>query len=136
MGKLGRDPEFFKYVNVPVAVSIKERVDRGIMNIPAYENPYVDFILNGNFKYALPFYLRKENFQIIKERIDRIEIVLGPVEKCLNQEYDGFNISDIFEYMSYDEFKKIYGMIIRCAKKGARIVLEEYACSKGMPTRI
>ncbi len=133
MGNLGRDPEFFKYVTEPVAKSIKMRVDRGIMNIPAKENPYVDFILNGNFKYTLPFYLRKENFDIIKERLDRIEIVLGPVETCLNRKYDGFNISDIFEYMSYEEFKKIYGMILKCAKKGAKIVYRNMLARRECP---
>ena len=133
MGHLGRDPEFFRYVNEPVAVNIKWRVDRGIINVPASDNPYVDFILHGNFKVCLPYYLRKKNFQKIKDRLDRIKIVQGPVEKALILRYDGFNLSDIFEYMDYNSFKNIYGQILRSAKKGARIVYRNMLAPRESP---
>uniref|UniRef100_A0A7C4YHU6 DUF3419 family protein n=1 Tax=candidate division WOR-3 bacterium TaxID=2052148 RepID=A0A7C4YHU6_UNCW3 len=121
MGKLGRDPEFFKYVSEPIADSIKKTVDRGIINVPASDNPYIDFIFHGNYKLTLPFYLKEENYEIIKKNLEKIIIIQGPVEKGLNSEYDGFNLSDIFEYIDYNSFRNIYKMVLMCSKKGSRI---------------
>ncbi len=138
MGHLGRDPEFFRYVDVPVAENIKKVVELGLINIPAWENPYVDFILHKNFTLTLPYYLRKENLRIIKKNIDRIEVVEGPVEKGLEKarKFDGFNLSDIFEYMDYNTFSGLYAKIIEKSKRGTRLLYWNMLADRNCPENL
>jgi S-adenosylmethionine-diacylglycerol 3-amino-3-carboxypropyl transferase len=135
MGRLGRDPEFFNYVEVPVANNIKNRVDQGLVNLPANENPYVDFILNGNFKHILPHYLREENFNIIKSNLDKLIVVEGSVEKGLKKKFsfDGYNLSDIFEYLDYNTFEGIYKSLLKSGKKGCRFVYWNMLAERHIP---
>jgi len=124
MGKLGRDPEFFKYVEDDVASNILKRTKHACTLIPTYSNPYFHFIFTGKFKpHALPFYLRKENFKAIKENINQVQPLLGNVKTCLNEniKFDAFNLSDIFEYMNMSEFREELSNIRSMASKNARI---------------
>ncbi|KPA14012.1 S-adenosylmethionine:diacylglycerol 3-amino-3-carboxypropyl transferase [Candidatus Magnetomorum sp. HK-1] len=124
MGRLGRDPEFFKYVEDDVASSILKRTKHAFTLIPTYSNPYLNFIMTGKFKpHALPFYLRKENFITIKENINHIKPVLGNIKSCMKDDikFDAFNLSDIFEYMNMSEFREELSNIISLATKNARI---------------
>lgn len=111
MGRLGRDKEFFKYVDVSmISKNIKERADRALRDVPTWNNPYVNYILLNNFDYSLPHYAKEENFKIIKQNIDALEIKTGTINnvaKNSNMKFDGFNLSDIFEYMDEDLFKEV-----------------------------
>ena len=124
MGRLGRDPEFFKYVEGDVASSILKRTKHAFTRIPVYSNPYLNFIMTGQFKaHALPFYLRKENFDAIKNNIKNIQPFNGNIQSCLNKQiiFDAFNLSDIFEYMSITEFREELSNIVKISSQGARI---------------
>jgi len=124
MGRLGRDPEFFKYVEDNVGESILKRTQHAFTLIPTYTNPYLNFIMTGQFKpHALPFYLRQDNFLPIKNNINQIKYHLGNIQSCktLNTKFDAFNLSDIFEYMNMNEFKEELNTILSIASKTARI---------------
>jgi len=126
MGKLGRDPEFFKYVEADVASRIFKRAEYALTILPADNNSYLEYILTGNFKNALPFYLRRENFDAIRNNLDRLVLFKGNLRQAfqMNQQtkFDGFNLSDIFEYMSYLQYEEELSHILNFAKPGARIV--------------
>jgi S-adenosylmethionine-diacylglycerol 3-amino-3-carboxypropyl transferase len=83
MGKLGRDPEFFKYVDKDVGRHILARVEHGLTTIATDENPYLEYILKGNFQNSLPHYLRKENFQTIKQNIHQLKLFQGDLSQTL-----------------------------------------------------
>jgi S-adenosylmethionine-diacylglycerol 3-amino-3-carboxypropyl transferase len=138
MGRLGRAPEFFDYVKVPVAKSIKNRVDKGLINISARENPYVDFILNGNFKYVLPHYLRKKNFEIVKSNLEKLVIIEGPVQEGLKEEsfFDGYNLSDIFEYLDFKTFEEIYKSLLESGEKGCKFVYWNMLADRRCPVEL
>ncbi len=138
MGRLGRAPEFFDYVKVPVAKNIKNRVNKGLINIPAKENPYIDFILNGNFRHILPHYLRKENFERVKSNLDKLVIIQGSVEEGLKKEnaFNGYNLSDIFEYLDYNTFEEIYENLLKSGKKGCRFVYWNMLADRKCPARL
>ncbi len=69
MGKMGRDPEFFKYVDEDVAGGILKRTEYAFTVLPTHNNPYLHYIFRGNFNEdALPHYLRKEHFNIDKKQ--------------------------------------------------------------------
>jgi S-adenosylmethionine-diacylglycerol 3-amino-3-carboxypropyl transferase len=126
MGKLGRDPEFFKYVETDVASRIFKRAEYALTVLPTDTNPYLEYILTGSFKRALPFYLRRENFDKIRNNIDKLIIFNGNLREAFQRDqetrFDGFNLSDIFEYMSYSQYEEEVKNILDYARPGARLV--------------
>lgn len=124
MGKLGRDKEFFKYVDVKmISINIKERADRALRDVPTWNNPYVNYILLNNFEYALPHYAKEENFNIIKQNIDALEIKAGTINEIAKNsgiKFDCYNLSDIFEYMGKDLFKEVSMQLLSSADSGAK----------------
>jgi S-adenosylmethionine-diacylglycerol 3-amino-3-carboxypropyl transferase len=126
MGKLGRDPEFFKYVETDVASRIFKRAEYALTILPTDSNPYLEYILTGNFRNSLPFYLRRENFNAIRDNLDKLVIFKGNLEQAFQRnpatKFDGFNLSDIFEYMSFNEYEKDLIHILDYANQRARLV--------------
>ena len=124
MGRLGRDPEFFKYVKDDVGLNILKRTQHAFTEIPTYTNPYLNFIMTGHFTpHALPHYLRPDHFNMIKTNIHHIKPFQGNLKSCAlkNIQFDAFNLSDIFEYMNMSEFRDELSGIISMASKDARI---------------
>lgn len=124
MGKLGRDKNFYKYVEdeKESGSDIKSRVEYGIKHVPNRNNSYLNYIAFGTFnENALPFYLRKENYENIKKNLDKVELVYGDLFALKERQFDFFNLSDIFEYMSEKDFNKNVRQILKISNKGARI---------------
>ena len=107
MKKLGRDKDYFKYNEAPLADTLKGKFEQGIYHNLNRENPYLQYVVCNEFR-ELPLYLHKENFQIIKERIERLHIqktdFYAEIQRCekTSEKYDFMYLSDIFEYMSED----------------------------------
>jgi S-adenosylmethionine-diacylglycerol 3-amino-3-carboxypropyl transferase len=125
MGRAGRDPEFFRYVKGNVGERLYKRVASALVDHPTHDNPYLNLILNGTYGAALPFYMRKKNFAVIKKNIDRLHLFQGTVTEATVQSegaFDGCNLSDIFEYMDENHFRETARVLIEhCAPK-ARLV--------------
>lgn len=126
MGKLGRDPEFFKYVETDVASRIFKRAEYALTMLPTDNNPYLEYILKGNFKNSLPFYLRRENFNTIRNNLDKLILFKGNLKEAFQKnpqtKFDGFNLSDIFEYMNYNQYEEEIRHILGYVNPGARLV--------------
>jgi len=122
MGRLGRDPEFFRYVEGSVADRILTRVRYALTELPTHANPYLEYILTGNFSHTLPWYLEPSRFDAVRDGLHRITLRQGAVEDFPGAcgSFDGFNLSDVFEYMSPDECENVYGALLRGANPGAR----------------
>lgn len=124
LGRAGRDPEFFRYVEGSVAERILERARHALVDLPSHANPYVDYILTGNFGRRLPRYLRPEVLPDLRRNLDRLRLVEGPVEKAAAQAgagFDGFNLSDVFEYLPPEACRAIYARLLDAARPGARL---------------
>lgn len=124
MGRLGRDPEFFRYVEGSVAERILARARYALTVLPTHANPYMEYILTGNFGRALPFYLRPDTFPAVHQGLDRLILFEGSVEEAAQahrgEGFDGFNLSDIFEYIDPQNSAAIYGRLLDAARPGAR----------------
>lgn len=109
MGRLGRDPKFLKEVEVPVATFILNTARQHLSSVNCQHNYFLQFILTGRFNTDLPHYARRENFDKIKSRIDRVITYNGWAEDTLKkyQGFNRFNLSNIFEYMNLGLFKKV-----------------------------
>ncbi len=126
-GRLGRDPEFFRYVEGSVAERLLARTRHALTVLPTHSNPYLRSILTGNFGAALPRYLRPENHERVRAGLTRLTLVRGSVEEAAETHagkdargFDGFNLSDIFEYLDPETCRTIYGKLLSRARPGAR----------------
>ena len=123
VGKLGRDKEFFRYAEKNISEEMKERSRYALCELNPYENPYINYILTGNYrKDCLPYFLREENFDKIRRNLHKVEILQSSVEEYLDQidfKINKFNLSDIFEYMSAENYSKLMGKIYDNAENNA-----------------
>lgn len=137
MGRLGRDPEFFRYVEADVAGSILRRTRHALRELDPSANPYVHWILTGMHGDALPLALRPEHFDTIRDRLDRIEPHLLSVEELLSQSADNsidrFNLSDLFEYVSKEHYQRMLEAILRASRSGARLVYWSMLAPRSRP---
>jgi S-adenosylmethionine-diacylglycerol 3-amino-3-carboxypropyl transferase len=126
MGRLGRDPHFFTYVQGNVADRILARTRHALTALDPTQNPYLQWILLGRHGDVLPYALRRQNFAAIQANLDCIELRCQSVEEfartCPPSSIDCFNLSDIFEYMSLDHYALLLGQLCDCARPGARLV--------------
>ncbi len=123
MGLLGRDPEFFRYVEGSVSERILKRTEYALTELDPAANPYIQWILTGRHNGALPAALREENFEPIRRNLDRLKWRCGSLEEYLGQgqKFDCFNLSDIFEYMSPSSYEQLLKLIVLSARPGARL---------------
>ena len=137
MGALGRDPEFFKYVEGSVADRILGRTRHALAVLDPAENPYLHWILTGTHGASLPEALEEKNFGAIRAALaaDRFEIAQAPLEAWLapGRRYDAFNLSDIFEYMSPENTRGLLMKIIDASSPGARLAYWNMLAPRSRP---
>jgi S-adenosylmethionine:diacylglycerol 3-amino-3-carboxypropyl transferase len=126
MGRCGRDPSFFRYVEGSVADRILARGRYALTRLNPRENPYLHWILTGRHGEALPLALRPESFEVIRDNLDRLEIRHQSLEDYLvsgpGVPIDRFNLSDVFEYMSEENFRALLARVLEAGRSGSRLV--------------
>jgi S-adenosylmethionine-diacylglycerol 3-amino-3-carboxypropyl transferase len=123
MGRLGRDPAFFAYVKEPFSTHIQRRIRHGLVDLDPSLNPYLHWILYGTHGAALPHALREEPYRRIRQNLDRLSLHLMSTEAFAAQnaqKISVFNLSNIFEYMSEDNFKTVFSGLLEMAAPHAR----------------
>jgi S-adenosylmethionine-diacylglycerol 3-amino-3-carboxypropyl transferase len=137
MGRLGRDPEFFRYAGGPVAGRILDRARHAFTVLSPGSNPYLRYILTGEFGSALPDYLLPERHEAIRQRLDRLELRLAPVEDVLATlppaSVDAFNLSDVAEYMDLRTYHRLLEGIREVAAPGARLAYWNLLAARRRP---
>ncbi len=124
MGRLGRDPEFFRFVEGSVADRIRARAEYAFTQLPTHDNPYLTSIFTGNYGTALPRYLRSDSLASLRSGMNRLTIRQGPIDEVGLQaggKFDGYNLSDIFEYLDPATTERLYGRLLDTARPGARL---------------
>lgn len=135
MGRMGRDKAFFDHVEGSVAQHVARRIKHAAVACDPSENPYLHWILKGTHGDALPMPWRAEHYATIRDRLDRLDIRQGALEAFIDDgdKADGFNLSDIFEYMSPDVFAQVYGQILSAANAKARLVYWNMMAPRRLP---
>jgi len=127
-----------------VADRILARARHALTVLPTHNNPYLDYILTGNFTRTVPPYLEPGRFDILKQRLDCLTLHRGTVEEAAQRHrgpgFDGFNLSDIFEYLDEETADSVYGHLLDTAKPGARFaywnMLVPRSCPPALAARI
>lgn len=125
MSALGRDPRFFAHADGPVSARLLGRIARSLRDDDAGANPYLHWILTGEHGDALPLALRAESFDAIRANLDRLD-----VRRCSLEEFvagydgaavDGWNLSDVFEYMDDASYAALLARIAAISAPRARL---------------
>lgn len=123
MGKYGRAPEFLKEVKIAVAPYIFKKAEAQLQSLSAQSNYILRYNLLADFGNVLPHYLQLENFKLIKSNIQRLQIRQGFIENMDGEfgKFDCMNLSNIFEYMNQETFRKSAGKLIRLCKPNGKM---------------
>ncbi len=120
------DEAFFKYLKKEFSFGdhFSGKAARALTQLPVRQNYFLRYILLGNYDVKfLPPYLKEENFEIIKSRLDRIKIVTDSCDNYFRQLPDDsiskFNFTNIFEWIPEDAFENVLNETVRVAKDGA-----------------
>ena len=116
--KSGRDSEKYKCVNEKeVALGLLKRFKQNMNQMLLKNNYFNQYFLTSNFfdlENSYP-YVKESNFNLLKQKVDTINIVTEELEQHLEKRPIGFytkgNLSDIFEYMSEDQTIKFLNHI-------------------------
>jgi S-adenosylmethionine-diacylglycerol 3-amino-3-carboxypropyl transferase len=137
MGRLGRDPAFFRYVEGSVAERILARTRYALTTLDPAANPYLQWILTGAHTTALPSALRPKNFDSIRRNLDNLEWHHGSIEEYLEAHpdvrIDRFNLSDIFEYMSPENYQRLLERLLAASQPGARLAYWNMLAPRSRP---
>jgi S-adenosylmethionine-diacylglycerol 3-amino-3-carboxypropyl transferase len=107
--------------------------------IPIESNYFLaQYLLAGyRSEEVVPAFLLRENLPVVRERLDRIEVVTSPAQEWLGQlpdaSIDCFSLSNICELMSSDETGRLFAEVARSAKPGARICFRNLIVPRGVP---
>jgi S-adenosylmethionine-diacylglycerol 3-amino-3-carboxypropyl transferase len=140
MGRLGRDPSFFRYVGGGVAAPIFARTERAIAELDLSKNAYLQWVAYGRFVSALPHAWREENFESIRANADRLRVEVASVEATLaraaERSIDRFNLSDILEYISEAGSDQLFDAVVRCGRPGGRVAYWNMQVRRRRPERL
>ena len=126
--RVGRHPEFFRYVDLPdIGQHYRERARHALVDLPLADNYFVEYILTGGYQSEarMPSYLRASAHASLREAVTRIRIVTANIGAFLDAapagSYSAFSFSDVFEWMSPIEYEDVLRAAIRAARPGARL---------------
>ena len=124
LARAGRDPGFYRYVEDDDSVLL-ERVKHGFINPPPSENPYLVWAMTGNHGTVLPYAFRPEHFDAIRNNLSRLRWECTSLESYLQQADERsvgrFNLSNIFEYVSWATYREVLEQLVRVSVSGARL---------------
>jgi S-adenosylmethionine-diacylglycerol 3-amino-3-carboxypropyl transferase len=125
MSRLGREPAFFEQVEGRVAERLLERARYALTELDPADNPYLQWILTGRHQTARPLALRREHFETIRSRLDRLTWAQASLADCLERQdantIDRFNLSDVFEYVPERRYHALLDQLARVGRPGGRL---------------
>ena len=142
MGAMGRDPAFFAYVDGCFTKHVFQKIKHGMCTMSPEKNPYLHWILHGGHGQYLPYSLRRENFESIKNNLDKLEWHVlsteGFAKHCRQRhvKISKHNLSNIFEYMSEDNYCASLSSLINISEPGARMLYWNMMVPRSCPNAL
>jgi S-adenosylmethionine-diacylglycerol 3-amino-3-carboxypropyl transferase len=129
LARRGLSADYFRFDDgsSSFAQSFFHRSRRALREIPIASNYFLAQYLLGRYVTpdAVPDFLRSGNLPVIRERLDRIEIVTADAKGWLIgrpvASIDAFSLSNICELMSLEETALTFEEVARTARDGARL---------------
>jgi S-adenosylmethionine-diacylglycerol 3-amino-3-carboxypropyl transferase len=135
------DKDFFKYLESDFSFGkhFAQKVEKALTKLSTKENYFLAYVLLGRFydEKNLPYYLKPENYHLIKNRLDRIKIVTASCEsyfsKLPSDSISKFNFTNIFEWISPEQYESLLRETIRIAQDGAIITYRNLLVPRNHP---
>ena len=127
MARLGRSKAHFEQVEGKVADRLLERTEHVLTQLPIRENPYLQWILTGEFQNleCSHRYLSIDGHKKLKEVRENIRLVHGSLGDVLaekdRERFDAYNLSNIGEYLTEEEFESLYKVLLQAANPKAKL---------------
>jgi S-adenosylmethionine-diacylglycerol 3-amino-3-carboxypropyl transferase len=121
------------------AESFYKRSKKALRDIPIRGNYFLSLYLTGKYRNEneLPPYLKKENYELIKSRLDRIRFCTAEAQTWLDNMPDEsiacFALSNICELMSEKDTHRLFTSVSRTAKKNARVIFRNLMIPREVP---
>lgn len=121
------------------AESFYNRSKKAFRNIPIKGNYFLSLYLLGRYSNdkEVPAYLKRESFDIIKSRIERIKIATAEAQSWIDsmpeKSIDCFALSNICELMSDKDTNRLFEGVGRTARPGARVIFRNLMIPRDVP---
>ena len=137
LGHKARDPQMFAHTTGNVGQLMSDRIRHAFTDLDPSQNPYLQWILTGRHRSALPLALRPEHFDTIRNNLDRLEWQASSLEDWMGRNaslrVDRFNLSDIFEYLAPDRYEQMLARLAAAGAPGGRLVYWNMMASRSRP---
>lgn len=130
-------PDFpYQYININIGKSLKKSLENFLTFNDLSSNWYVQKIYYGRYELLPPF-LRSDNFQYIKDNLDKVVFVEKDILNFLKENkdcsIDKINLSDIFDWCSREEYSQILQEAYRVLSPNGIIFYWEFFVSRELP---
>ena len=121
------------------AESFYNRSRKAFRDIPIDGNYFISLYLTGRYRNEreVPLYLKSENYELIKSRLDRIKIITadaqGWIDSVPSESLDCFALSNICELMSETDTYRLFDAVCRTARPGARVIFRNLMIPREVP---
>jgi len=106
---------------------IRKRIEYALTKVPIHDNYFLSVTATGRFRgKRVPPYLLEENFQTLRDNLERVTVVNGWLRPYLDTQtprsINKFNLLDIFDWMTPELFESTLQSVLRAAAPGARLI--------------
>jgi len=117
----------------------EKRFDHLFTTIPMRKNYFWQRIFFGEYpdRSICPPYLQENNFNALKTRVARIILRVTSMTDFLKTQKDSsitvFNLSDLPDFLSAAERKKLWDEVARTSRNGARVLYRNFTAGRSVP---
>jgi len=138
------EPAFFSEVENPsFARHFRALLEHALCDVPIRSNYFLHQMLLGTYPTRVPGgvppYLERTGREILRSRLDCLELVDGGYENylaaCENSSVDALAISNICEWLDAEGIDRLFEQIVRVAKPGARFCFRNFVGHTEIPLR-
>jgi S-adenosylmethionine-diacylglycerol 3-amino-3-carboxypropyl transferase len=141
LAKRGLNADYFHFDDgsASFSESFYRRATHAMTKIPAESNYFLSLYLTGRYlnEQQLPPYLKRENFEVIKQNINRIEPITADSKYWLMQQpenlFDAMSLSNICELMDENDTVKLFKETARTAKPGGSVIFRNLIIPRDVP---
>ena len=131
LSRRGLSPEYFTFDDgsTSFADSFARRTRHALTELPVRDNPFLAQYTRGAYldEEHLPDYLREENFDLLRTRLDRLVVEQNDVRNLVDRygpsTFDAICLSNVFELMSESETQEVLQKLAPCLVPGGRMTL-------------
>ncbi|AIC93130.1 DUF3419 family protein [Shouchella lehensis] len=132
------DPSYFNQVKKDFSIGdyLLSRFEHTFKHHLVQENHFLTFLFCGHYinDKGLPVYLLKENYDIIKRNLHRVEIVTDRIDPYLaslpERAIDKYSLSDISGWIPLEEFRFILEDVKRTMSENGRLCYRNFLAKR------